>query len=163
MRSLKALFVSIFDQLAILTMLGILTLIITVLAYVSPSHGGVSRKVLVLCFVIAIIGIIATVCRMRMVYRMNRARAVLSGRLAEGQRVLLAMRSSMPVPTQAQKDEAGGWLQQVEVDIGRYLDESYLRRFQFQVSLESPSNPLSLKVESALESIGKFLSEPWVS
>jgi len=158
MRNLKAFLASIFDQLAILTMLGTLTLIITVLAYVSPSHW-VSRKVLVLCFAIAIIGVIATICRMRMVYRTNRARAVLSGRLAEGQRVLLAMRSSMPSPTQTQKDEADGWLQQVEVDIGECLDESYLARFQFQVSLENPANPLSLKVESALESIGKFLSE----
>ena len=156
----------IFDPLVVVTAMTTLGSIVAILALA----GSPSKKVVALCLVIAVIGLITVIYQVRRLYRFDKARILIGELLAEGQQRVLAITSTPPTrgirhyPAQVWGDLDAydlmeRWCRQVEAVL-RPLGESYVTRFHLGGSNEQDAKSMTVwKMNHRLETLASFLNE----
>lgn len=125
MRSyLKDLLTAFLDPLVVVTMMTTLGLIVGILAYASSSPR-ISWKIVILCFGIGLLGLMAMVLQIRSILLGKYVRERLAELYTEGREVTLAVQMGIP----DRLEPFSNWRTRVMIFLGKYLDNSYVVRF----------------------------------
>ena|ERR1041384_2972701 len=158
----------IFDPLVVVTAMTTLGSIVAILALV--GSGGPSKKIVALCSIIAVIGLMTMIYQLRRLCRFDKARVVIGDLLAEGQELARTLISTHPsrriedYPSQTFEDldeymMMENWCKRVE-DRLRPLGESYVTRFHLGGSLQQDERSMTIwKTRHRLETLASFLLE----
>jgi hypothetical protein len=142
-------------------------LIVAILALVG---SGPSKKIIAVCIIIALIGLLTVIYQVRRLYRFEKSRLAISDLLAEGQQRVLAITSSQPTrnisnyPSLTWDDSDAyelmeSWCKQVE-RVLQTLGESYVTRFHLGGSNEQDAKSMTVwKMNHRLETLASFLRE----
>jgi len=129
-----------------------------------PFYGTHSRIVWVLWVVVflsAVAGIADYIYRARRQdkahTKINQARVLLSGLLADGQEIVDTVR--MVTYTSEDNDRIVDWHKRARAALSTYLDESYLRRFNRGTGPGSEDVPGTTKLNERLTVLEDFLKE----
>jgi hypothetical protein len=146
---------AIFNPLVVVTIMTTVSLILGVIA-IAPEP--ISKKILTLCFLIGLFGVVAIIYELRRLVRHDRARILISRLLAEGQQVVLY--TSTRNPDRDTNLANQDWINRVEGVLRKYLDDSYVTRFHLGGSNQEDFRSISVwKQNHRLETLASFLRE----
>ena len=113
-----------------LTALGAIVGILRLIHLDQPSQQIVpTKQLIILCIVIGSIAGLVTLIEARRVYKSIRAKTILTQLFGKGRKLTSDM--SQPV-SKEQDTEIRSWRGQVENCLNKYLDSSYVERFQIR-------------------------------
>jgi hypothetical protein len=145
-----------FNPLVVVTVMTTLALILGVLSLASDPP---SRKILAVCAIIGVFGLLAVIYEIRRLYLLDIARRFISALLAEGSQLTLFVEHHGERSEKTQGLIAD-WCQRVESVLREYLDESYVARFHLGGSLVQDANSMLVwKNKHRLETLASFLAE----
>lgn len=140
-----------------LVVVTIMTTVALILGVLSLASDPPSKKILVVCGIIGVFGLLAVIYEVRRLYRLDMARIFLSRLLAEGKAITMEVGVSKGARTEAL---LGQWCSEVEAVLRKYLDESYVVRFHLGGSLaQDPASMTPWKNWHRLETLAQFLRE----
>jgi len=151
------------------------TVVVTVLALIAAlaallPFAAIHRRITyIACVVIALLGAIAVIYQMRRLYRLDKARTLLSILLAEGHQTVLRVGRLSPhwgeFPGLAEEDKEhyqllADWCARVEDVLRKYAGEAYVNRLHLGGSnLQDASSMTIWKMNHRLETLASFLAE----
>lgn len=161
---------ALFNPLVVVTMMTTLTLILGVLAIASEPPN---KKVITLCVVFAVFGVLAVIYEIRRLVRVDMAKLIISKLLAEGEELTLyivtnseaASRYPRDYPQDRLMDQEyyalmTDWCNRTDSALRKYLDESYVTRFHLGGSIERDRRSMTIwKARHRLETLASFLTE----
>lgn len=136
-----------------LTMIGVLGLIITILAW-KPQ---VSLPVGILLVLVVLIGIMGIKHQVGHLMRVAMAKKVLPLRLEEGQALFDDIRQSR-VP-QVTEEELRNWNELTENNLRQYVDELHVARFRFAGHEDVPYSFTTYRLEAKLRFLDALLEQ----
>lgn len=113
------------DPMVVVTMMTTFGLIIGILALAYAASVVVGWKIVTLCFAIGLVGILTMLLQMRAILRAKYIQKRLAELYAEGREVTLAVLMNLSDSL----DPFSDWRARVKVFLEKYLDSSYVVRF----------------------------------
>jgi len=112
-----------FDPLVVVTMMTTLGLIVGILAY--ASSPALSWKIVILCFAIGLLGLLTMALQVRAILRGKYVQKRLAELYAEGRGLTMAVQMQYSNSL----DPFSEWRTRVMTFLGKYMDSSYVIRF----------------------------------
>jgi hypothetical protein len=134
----------------------VMTVCALIVAILDWDNSPYSKTAIVLCAIVAGLGLTAIIYQMRRLYRHDIVRELISELLADGTEVTL----SVDDKTIQGQTAIRKWCERAESVLRQYLGESYVRRFHLGGSNTQDATRMTVwKTNHRLETLASFLTE----